>query len=191
MDTITWFFLESPVALGIVCATVCAGLLVSWRRSGSAKGRRAFLVSIGVSLALLILQALVVTDHERAVSLMHDLAEAAERPDLERIGAAIDESYQDGRDNRGALLARIHDRLTRYGVQRASLSAFEFQANGDEATVSFRVVCDIRDGDNVMNYMPSRWEVGLVRRGHEWRVRSIRDLQIGPLKTTRTGPPGW
>ncbi len=192
MSFLTTLLFESAVMLGLLCVAVCAVLLVLWRRTGSPGRRNALGIAVPASAVLLVAQALVRTDRERAIALMEDLAAAVQEPDFARIEQAIDADYRDGRDTRETLIRTIHERLTRYTIQRVGLSAFEFESAGDEAAIRFRVICDLRSGDNFVANMPSRWEVRLVRREGQWAVRAIRALQIGLIQTR--GPaagPGW
>jgi len=192
VDFLRSLLFESPTKLASLCAFVCLVLLVLWRRTGTAGRRRAFLGALAASLVLLALQAVVVTDHERIVQLLSALADAAERADLGAIEPSIDDSYRDNYGDRAALLARIRDRLTRYTIRNVSLSAFEVTVDGDEATAGFRVVADMNDRDSAFPATPSRWEVGLIRRGGVWRVRSVRLLRLGPLEATGAGGGlGW
>lgn len=192
MDFLRSLLFESPARLASLCAFVCLVLLVLWRRTGTAGRRKAFLGALAASLVLLALQAVVVTDHERIVQLLNALADAAERADLDTIEPSIDESYHDSHGDRATLLVRIRDRLTRYTIRNASLSAFEITVDGDEATAAFRVIADVNDRDSSFPATPSRWEVSLIRRGGVWRVRSIRLLRLGPLEATGAGRGlGW
>jgi hypothetical protein len=76
----------------------------------------------------------------------------------------------------------VRDRLARYTIRGVNVSGFEVSVRGDEATVSFRVICDLRDRETLSASTPSRWQVDLVRQGDTWMVRSIRLLQLGPIK---------
>lgn len=181
---------ESPWTLSFLAAAVCLILLVLWRRTGSPGRRKAFLIAVVASVALLVLQAIVVTDRERIMSQLDALAEAVERVDLPQIDRAIDADYTDGRDDRGRLLATIHERLTRYTIRGARLSAFDITVDGGDATVRFRCVCDLAGGEAPGGTTVSRWEVRLVRRDEGWRVRSIRLLQLNSIDMTGLGP-GW
>jgi hypothetical protein len=180
VDTITQFLFESPMQLASVCGIVCLVLLVMWRRTGSAGRRKAFLAAAALSCLLLALQAVVVTDRERIVWLMDDLAKAVEAADIDRIEQSIDADYKDDSYDRTTFLAHVRNELTHYSVRGARLSAFKVSVSGNEATVSFRVVCEIRDRDGMFVSVLSRWQVDLVRRDTGWMVRSTRRLELGP-----------
>lgn len=190
MDAIKGLLFEGSLTLAGLCAGACLVLLVLWRRTGSSVRRKMFWGATAASFLLLGLQGLVVTDRERIINLVQELAAAAEKSDIARIEQSIDAAYKDSDGDREACLARARDRLSRHAIRSVSLSAFEVNVSGDDAKASFRVVCDMREGDHSLPNMPSRWELDLVRRGDTWMVCSIRRLQIGPIKASGAGGDG-
>lgn len=174
--SLTALLFERPWLLGTLCSAVCFILLVLWRRTGSPGQRRTLLVATAVSAILLVAQALVATEREQATALMYELAEAMKRPDPERIAQSIDNDYWDGTCDHDAILALINDALASSVFRRISLSAFAFDRTNGDATISFRVICDVRRGDTFDMNVIRRFEVKLVRRDGRWMVRSARAL---------------
>lgn len=186
MTYLTEILFESPWKLGMPAAVVCGTLLVLWRRTGSNGRRTAFLSAVGVSAGLFLLQTLVVTDREAIIALVRDLAEAVESSELDRIEAAIDDSYRAGGLQRQTVMPAIRARLSHYSVERPRLWNFRVEVRGDEATTRFQCLCDVRTEGALVSIL-SEWSLELVRRQDAWKVRAIEAITINGQRARGLG----
>ena len=179
MDAISDFLFARPIALAAACTATCLVLLVLWRRTVSDGRRKAFLGALAVSVVLLVLQEIVVTDRERITALIQELASATAKPDFATIEQALDAAYADDVFNRDTVMPAIRGALGRYRVEGPRVFAFEIRIDGDSADATFNALCDIRESDGFVPNVLSLWRLRLVRHEGRWFVRSIRPVKVG------------
>jgi hypothetical protein len=186
MDTIRAFLFESPLfVLGVsVVALVIA--LAAHRRGHVQGARRALLITVGATAGLLLLQTLVVTDREALEALVVQLADNADEGDVAAIGTQVDPagvelgSGQSAKHcTKAGFLSACNVGLQRYRIDKPSVGAIRVEIAGPEATVSFRVTCDIQQGQASEWRMPSFWTVGCVKGPEGWKLRQISKAQMG------------
>lgn len=181
MDFLTNLLFESPLKFGALAILVCGTLLVMWRRTGSDGRKNAFLGALAISLVLLVVQSVVVTDRETITGLLCELASATEKPDLAAIEGALDDTYALGPLTRKTVMPAIQAKLTRNAIERPRLWNFTIDVRGDEATAHFNASCDLRTEGALFPTTLSEWRVKLVRRETGWKIQAIEALRIAGL----------
>jgi hypothetical protein len=129
---------------------------------------------------LILLQALVVTDRERLVSICHAMAQAVQKGDVGGVAEHVSPQFlnQDPQGGRSIgkvqLIETLEQLLSRYDVEEPRLRQFEVEVAGAEAVVRFTASCRIITSDEIIAPMGSAWELSFARAEGSWRVIDIR-----------------
>jgi hypothetical protein len=182
MAWLSWFFLESIAALGAVLGIVLFVLLVHWRRTGRS---RTLLVGLTVGVLLLVMQALVVTQRERAARILRPIERDVATARTTALAAALAPDFAAGELDRDEFLAYAQRQLQALRVrwlERWALQIEESAADRFVATATY--VADIA-GDAYAGSVQSRWAITFVRTPAGWRIADIRPMNIGGLDHPR------
>lgn len=175
MNALRYILLESP--LWLILIALIAELIVLWlhQRRGWTSWRPPFIVP-AVAVLLLVVQWLVVTDHEALRNLTRRLANAVDASDLNAFMQDIDADFRLGEMTRAALSERMHAILERTQIEQAGVGAFEITVNGDTAAVAFRARARFEAGEAGIREYVGRWRLDCVRRDAGWRVRGLEHV---------------
>ncbi len=186
IDFLRRLLFEDLLLLLVACAVAFAVALAVHRRRFTQQSRRGIWITIGVCLGLIVMQSLVVTDREALRELVNDLVHASDAGDVAAIGARVDGagvvfgSGESGEDcDKKSFLDAANVGLQRYQVDEAGTGGFRFEIDGDRAVVTFRVTCDLREGEGRAQRTPNYWTIGCVRRPEGWKMNAILDAKIG------------
>lgn len=181
--------LFESLPLLLAAEALAIAIAVAWhRRQFTARSRRGIWITLAVCAALLALQAIVVTDREALQDMVERLASAVDEGDIGAIGDEIDASFATRGWNRQELLDRSNQTLQRWQVDAPRVGGFQIDVQGDEATVSFRALCDIRGGGEMTQpNLFTRWKLRCVRRQDGWKVSAIQNARIGPADFSGQG----
>jgi hypothetical protein len=180
IDFLTRLLFESLPLLLVTIAIALAVAVAVHRRRFTAASRRGIWITAGLGVLLIGLQALVETDREAIQGMVRDTARAVQGGDVSAIGQRIDEAFQTRGMDKQQLLASANLTLQRWQVNSSRTSGFRIELDGDEATVSFRVICDLRSATWVQENTPSQWTLRCIRRPDGWKVLRIEDARFGP-----------
>jgi len=178
MDTLIWLFLESTLALGGCLAILLFILLVRWRRTLKP---RPFLIGLAVAMALLVVQALVVTRREHADRIMEriELDVVASRPDA--IAAALSARFHIAEPEMDAdkFVELVRSYMRRVDVHTLTRRGMDVTASeGDTLEISINYWADISAPD-YSGMVRSRWTITFVREGGGWRILTVEPTMIG------------
>jgi hypothetical protein len=175
------FLLEGTIPLlGVVVVTVIA-LGIVWSQRQTPGMRRAFVASIVVGLLLLLVNRLVETDREAIERMVRQLAVAVESNDMASVAAHLDDAYAAEGFSKDEIVPLIEITLKRVDVSQARLSRFEFDVNGDQASIEFDAFCRLRS-NNFEQPVLSRWALDVARVDDGWRVTAIQPLVFNKQK---------
>jgi hypothetical protein len=187
IDFLTRVLFESLPLLLVAIAVALAVALAVHRRRFTTGSRRGLLATAGVGVLLIVVQALVVTDREAIQQTLREAASAVQAGDVPALGEQIDEAFSAQGMDKQQLLARSNQMLQRWQVNSARLSGFRIEVDGDEATVSFRVLCDLRSDSWVQDNTLSLWRLRCVRRPEGWKVQRVLEARFGPAGIMQGG----
>jgi hypothetical protein len=171
----SWFFFESLPALAAVLFTIDFVLLVIWRRSGRAKP---LLVGLGLSITLLAMQGLVVTQREHAARLLKVIERDILAAQTVNLAAALSDDFRAGRMDKEQFLALVGRQYNRVQVKDIYRSQLEVrQSQADRFVVEAAYQADVRT-EQLGGWMPSRWELTFSRTAEGWRISAIRPLHL-------------
>ncbi len=179
----TAFFLDDTYALPLTAGLVVFALTIAWHLQRTRRSATALGVGIAISVLLLAVQKMVVTDREAIDRTVRRLAVAVETKDFEIVAQLIDDDFGTGDRKKADLIPAIKATLTRLEIEGARLHAMEIDISEDYATVEFGVLCRLRF-NGFDRPSTSRWSLVLVRRDAGWRVREIHPLEIDRQKIT-------
>lgn len=188
MQTLTWLFLESTIALGALIALTLFGLLVHWRRGGRA---RPLLIGMGVGAALLLIQALVVTQREHAAATFARIERGLLLSQVDPIERELASEFRAGEMDTEAFLQRARRTLERVEVLRMRrISLVVHDAQRDRFVVTTRYVCDVRTS-NFVGPFESTWRVGFRRDGRGYRIETVDPVYIHGMNVRSWRQLGW
>jgi hypothetical protein len=175
MDWLIWVFFESLPALGAVLFVVLFGLLAHWRRS-----RRGLplLIGIGVAIALLITQKVVVTQREHAKLILDPIERELERGQAGALAAALAPEFDAEGYDRDAFIDLVRNRLGRVNIKyvnRWSMQTEDSQPDRFTAVVVYNSDVLI---EGMRQPLTSTWAITFVRAPTGWKIRQIRCRQL-------------
>ena len=183
MEWVTWILFEQPAALGAVLFTVNFVLLVYWRRGGR---WQPLVIGLAAAVALLAIQALVVTRREHAILVLKPIEAdvLAERTDA--IAAALSPEFEASGMGKDAFLAyvkRHYERRSVRGLRRGSVRVRESQPDRFVVTAAYQV--------NIMSegfsgVLPTSWDITFVETEGGWQILSVQPRQVAGVST-----PSW
>jgi len=143
----------------------------SWLRSTMAKR----LVWSGfVTLpVLLVVSMMVVTDREKIVEQLDELAHAVEQANIDDIASHFAEDFESQGYSRLQMLKHIDARLSQYPLSKARISQVKVEVDGDEAAVKFRGSANIRVPEIPYQYGTALWRSQWRRSQQGWLMTSL------------------
>ncbi len=183
MEWITWFLFEDWRPLSAVLFIACFAFLVHWRRSQKV---RPLLISLAVSIALLILQSVVVTRREHALRLMAGIEQDVLTARTDALATALAPSFRAGNMGRDDFLAFVRRQYDRVRVHSVNCSSFRIQASqADQFTVAAAYQGNISTPDYA-SVIRTRWEITFVNGEAGWQISAIE-----PVYIDGAAEPGW
>ncbi|MCG3132248.1 MAG: hypothetical protein FLDDKLPJ_03081 [Phycisphaerae bacterium] len=173
----TSLLFENPVrwvvlSVGALVVAAAIARVRPTRRTG-----RAVLVVAAAGLAGLVLQLTVQTARERLIAVCIEMAGDVERGDLDRLADRLDASLTAEGMDRERFLDAARRTLTHYHPEEPRLARFEVTlAAEDRAVVVFDATCRVVTSSQVLDRILTRWRLGFIQDGDEWRVRRIEML---------------
>jgi len=187
---ITWLFYESTPALAGLLFVVLFVLLVYWRRT---LRRGPFQIGAIVAIALLIVQALVVTKPERAGRIMKRVEAAVLSSNSAALADELSERFlisETGwrRAEFMEVVRRYLSWMDVYGLRRRKLEIVEVEPERFQIYVSYLV--DARTKDFAWKGL-SRWLITFALDDDDWRIVEIEPNDMGqfPVRGWRALPP--
>lgn len=177
MSLLTWVFLESQIALGIVLGLALFGLLVHWRRS---LNPRPLLVGLAVAVVLLFAQKSVVTQGEHAGLILDEIQRDLLKSRPDAIEQSLADPFQAGEMDRTEFLNVVRTQLRKvriHQLSRGSLRLTQSEAGAFQVQASFSARVD--SADYGANVVPSSWQLDFVKTSEGWRIRRIEPISLG------------
>ncbi|HOO18292.1 MAG TPA: hypothetical protein PLU99_14450 [Phycisphaerae bacterium] len=175
MAWLTWFALESTLALAAALFTANFALLVMWRRTGRG---RPLLAGLAVSILLLAIQGFVVTRREHAGRLLRTIERDLLTAQTTGLSAALADDFRTARMDKGQFLDFVARQYGRIRVSSLHCSQLEVRdSQPDQFTVEAAYQADLR-GDFMGGWVRSRWELTFKRTADGWRIAFLRPIHI-------------
>jgi hypothetical protein len=182
LDTAAYFFhtsdmehafFEDPTYVCAALAIAALAMAAAWYE----RRRRTWLVGAAAMLVLaaglVVLERAVVTDRERILLAIDDIAAAVSRGDVDAAGKYVDESFGGWRGSKSVMLAYGRAVLAQYKVRKVAIAG-EVEVHLPQPTVAevkVRTVVHLPEGDHVARSTPIVWETEWIKRPEGWRVR--------------------
>ena len=170
-DYLTRLLFEDLSLLLLSEAAAIAVVVGLHRRSMTPGSRRRVWITLAVCVGLVVMQKLVVTDREAIRAMVEAMARAVQEGDVQALGEhfADDLVFESDRGKQ-AVIQHARAVLQQYEIRNARVSGFTINVNGDDATVSFQAVADVRNGPEPTYNTPTRWDLKCRREPDGWRV---------------------
>ncbi len=175
MATVTWILLESLPVLGGILFVVLFFLLVRWRQGGTA---RPLLIGLVVALALLLVQAVVVTNRERAILVMRPIERGLLARDAQPVVDALHADFLADRMDATGFGEFVRAQLGNIQVHRLWRSetvVTDSDAQGFVARLTYYAELTARD---VRRPLTSVWDLRFEPDQAEWKIRDIRPVRV-------------
>jgi hypothetical protein len=170
MSWLVWVLFESLPALGAILGVALFVLLVYWRRSGKA---RALLIGLGIAVVLLAMQALVVTNRERAARVLTGIERDIRASRTDALAAALAPNFESqglGRDEFVAYARRQLAKVRVRWLERWELNVTEAEADRFVASVTYLADVSV---EGMSGTPRSSWRFVFVRTPAGWRISGI------------------
>ena len=176
-----WLLCGLLVLVELVCFAV-------WTRRRTTLAARVTWISLAAVVLLPLVSYLVVTRRERIERLCRDMAHMVDVGDMNALGAMLSSDLEVAGLDSEAFLERTAKALTRYRIDRPSLSRLRvtFPQSG-QAVVVLDAVCAVRSAENYLDRLFSRWRLTLVEVESAWRVVTIEAVPspLSPIRNIR------
>ena len=176
-DGLTWYFLESPAALGICLGLMLFGLLVHWRRTLKP---RPLLVGMAAALMLLIVQKMVVTQREHAGLILDAIQTDLLASRSEALERSLHDPFRAGGMDRDEFLQLVRDKLRTvkiYTLSRSELAITKRETDAFDVEAAF--VSRVNVGEFGQYPLPTRWMMRFKRDGQRWKIEQIEPISMG------------
>lgn len=183
MQTLSWLLFESRLVLLAVLFLANFFLLVRWRRGGSA---RPLLIMLGVSAAVLIVNAAVVTHREHAVAIMGRVERAVLSADADALGRELAPDFAAGDMDRAAFVEYVREQFRQVAVRTVAQLGFDVRAGTSSQFETVVAYIATIDAQRYSGLLQSEWRITFRRDGSRWRISRIEPLTIG-----RESVPTW
>jgi hypothetical protein len=130
---LTWIFLESTVALGVLSALAMFVLLVMWRRS---LNPRPLLIGLLLTAMLFAIQGLVTTPREHFNAMMGPVERGVEDSDAAAVSRPFFADFSAGDMNRESFTGWVAAQLARIDVAAVRRLRSQVEPDGDSAWVA-------------------------------------------------------
>jgi hypothetical protein len=185
MEFLTWFFLESVVALAGTLTVILFILLVYWRNTLRA---RPLLIGCVAAAALLIVQALVVTKREHADRTMKRIEAAVLESQPQGVGAELSARFfaEPPKMDQTRFVELVRTYMQTVDVRtlyRSDLELSNIQSGAFDAEVSYIADISARDFSGTV---VSRWRLRFEREADGWRI-----VNIIPIMLNKQPVNGW
>jgi len=144
------------------------------------------LLALILSSAMLLMQALIVTDRERVARVCSQLAAAVERADAAAFAEQVSERVSVRRArgdalDKDALMERFQRLREEYHVEEVRLRDMEIRVEGRSVVVELRATCRVVARSERYPSVTSRWRMRFDREGNEWRLTEVEHGRVEPL----------
>ena len=185
MESLTWFFLESTIALAAALAIILFVLLVYWRNSMRAKP---FLIGCALAIVLLAVQALVVTKREHTDRIMKRIETAVRDSKPQGVGAELSDRFLAAppRMDRTRFVELVRTYMQNVDVRtlyRSELLLTEVESEAFVAELAYVSDISVRDYSGMVT---SRWRLRFEREPEGWRI-----VNIIPISLNQQSVDGW
>ena len=185
VESIQWLLFENRIALLVVLGLAEFVVLWVWARWRTRCTRNAVLAGLVLSILLLIVQTVVVTDRERIITLCNSLAAAVENGKIATVAEHLAPDFRSDGVDRDRLLAELTRLLTRVHVEETQLSNFRVSFADGQTRAEFDATCRVMAGGYVEGGVGTSWRLTLRRTNETWQVLAI-ELVPTPFFPFRT-----
>lgn len=187
MEFLTELFFEDLPLLLLAEVLALAVMLAIHRKRFTPQSRRNVWLTLIICGMLLALQHLVETDTEKVRTLATRLVDAVDEGDINtiertvhpdgiRVGMGLDaENYP-----KDVFVMGCNIGLQIHRINEAQVGGIQVELNGDQATVSFYVNCEINSSaEGNVGFTQSIWEILCVKTPEGWKMRQILKGEMG------------
>lgn len=162
------FFFENPLWLGICGAFVTIVAAVLWVQTGARSAAVTAVVACILTILLVLVSLRVETDREKLIRTIHEVAEAVESNDLERVLTHVSPNATQG-------LLRARQELPQYTFREARMTRLKSivinrNSTPPTAIAEFSVIVDV-GADGHQTRLPRFVKAYFVENAGRWLVR--------------------
>lgn len=170
---------ESAPWLGVLSFVLLAIILLWRTRWESIPARRyALPVTLGVILALFVVQDFVVTQHERILSALDVFIEAVEGENIAAIRTTISDDYKMEDLDAEGFIAYTTGFLEVWDIRDVRYRRRDVVLHGPSATMTLGVTATASRAREVGQTHVGVWELGWACENDAWRIVSVGPRQI-------------
>ncbi|MBN1341954.1 MAG: hypothetical protein JXQ73_04700 [Phycisphaerae bacterium] len=174
MQALQHILFESPLILFVGSALILAILGAFWWARPGKVTSWAFVCGMALAALLMILQHVIVTDRERILERLEEIALAIDCEEIETIGRALADDCKIDGMAKAELLDRLAFIFNRAEIDEVTIMEAEVSVEGDVALANVRGHCRYKAPDFPYDYHISSWDVRFVRRGGDWLIQEVR-----------------
>jgi hypothetical protein len=173
VESIQWLLFENRIALLVMLGLTEFVVLWVWARWRTRRTRNAVFAGLVLSIVLLVVQTVVVTDRERIIALCNSLAAAVENGKIAAVAEHLAPDFRSDGVDRDRLLADLTRLLTRVHVEETQLSNFRVSFADGQAHAEFDAACRVMAGGYVEGGVGTSWRLTLRQTNETWQVLAI------------------
>ncbi len=169
-------FFEDPTYVCAALAVAALAMAAVWYERRQRKWLAWGAAMLVLAAGLVVLERAVVTDRERILLAIDDIASAVSRGDVAAAGKYVDESFGGWQGSKSVMLAYGRGVLAQYKVRKVAIVG-EVEVHFPQPTVAevkVRTVVHLPEGDHMARSTPIVWETEWIKRPEGWRVRRAR-----------------
>ena len=173
MDLLRTAFFEESFTVYLVLVLVEVALFGAWYGRRRAVWLWRMLLPVALAGGVFFLERAVVTDRERILAALDEMALAAERQDIDALATHLDEHYRGWGLRKIGAVALAKASVLRWRIRKVDfLGKREIELQGKQrADGTVRVRVHYGAGGGRVGGVPLAWRLEWVKRADGWKVR--------------------
>ena len=167
--------LESPLKL-VIFELAGALALIWWVRRSARPAGRLLGGYLALCVALLAVQALVVTDAEKIRRITRELADAVDFGRVAVIRAHLADDFAAWGHDRDGFMEMVYRELETYRVDDVWVGGAELQIGREQGQIEFTARARVGTEETGLHPYMERWRLAFRREGKTWLVTQVENL---------------
>ena len=178
MDPIRSALFEDPLGVYLILGGIAAILLVVWLTVRTRKAAAAVAVPVALAIAVAVVSTCVVTERERIVEAMEEIAADLESGSVDVLASRVADDYSGVGGGRAEALRKCRRSIDTLGLREIAVRDVQVDVKGDGARMKVKTLILANRPGNLL------WHVQWVKRGGRWwivRASGPKPAQAGPF----------
>ncbi len=173
-------FFENPLYIYFALALAELVLVVIWYEKRTSRWVLSLVIPVVLAGVVGLVAHLVVTDRERIIAAVKDIARSVESGQLQQLPDHLDRDFtarlEGLRVGKRQVVALCNSRISRWRIRRVSFAKMKVEVASEEAKM--HVVTILTYGEDSRR-TPLIWDAVWIKRGGSWLILRVAEPKHG------------